>query len=655
MADLYSILPGLDPNGQDILEAELLIKQVLEAKYPDLDLREGTGVRDLVLRPTSFALALAKKGYDSYFSQNLLGGMDNDTPTELVDGVLSNLFLTRNTGTFSVINARLYFAREKSVTLSTNTSFSPNGTLLFFPATSLSFPASAMQFDAFQNEWYIDVDLVAAQRGSEYNLSSGSLLYFSNFDPFFLHGEINNLSQISSDAETNLQFIARAKDAISTRNLINAPSISSRLKSEFNFIPRIRTIGASDPEMFRDLLPIAGQTFPAVLSNSTTLSDGGTKLLIEKVNHGYIVGQKLTIREVGTNVILSNTPVTNVIDSSNFKVALGYTITPPRAMARVYIQEIWEPTYVHSGGKVDIHCSSSVIDELVQYTTNAQGKCTITGPIYKLARSTSSGGELPDTIPSGTPYTLSHPDWTSRTDVTITQDSSNNILVKLDNGFPLPVGRLIHIQGWPTAASNLYLPVREIVDEWSAYVGNTATDYTVDPGLAPQINFVHAPKDFGFSTYQTLTLDFGASQANKTASFVTSSFQYLDSIQSYLELEDNRVVCGDYLARGFDVYVVNFNLIVYDNFSVTSGQAADIVTSYFNSLEPGQDLIISEVIAALTSQGLSGLRTPIGVSYALYTKDLFPASTVALVDKIQPLNSSSVYLLGSMIVTPQAL
>lgn len=655
MADLYSILPGLDPNGQDILEAELLIKQVLEAKYPDLDLREGTGVRDLVLRPTSFALALAKKGYDSYFSQNLLGGMDDDTPTELVDGVLSNLFLTRNTGTFSVINARLYFAREKSVTLSTNTSFSPNGTLLFFPATSLSFPASAMQFDAFQNEWYIDVDLVAAQRGSEYNLSSGSLLYFSNFDPFFLHGEINNLSQISSDAETNLQFIARAKDAISTRNLINAPSISSRLKSEFNFIPRIRTIGASDPEMFRDLLPIAGQTFPAVLSNSTSLTDGGTKLLIEKVNHGYIVGQKLNVREVGSAIVLTNTPVTNVIDANNFKVALGYTLTPSRAIARVYIEELWEPTYVHSGGKVDIHCSSSVIDELVQYTTNAQGKCTITGPIFKLTRSGTPGGEFADTIPINQSYTLSHPDWTSRTDVTITQDSSNNILVKLDNGFPIPVGRLIHIQGWPTAASNLYLPVREIVDEWSAYVGNTATDYTVDPGLAPQINFVHAPKDFGFSTYQTMTLDFGVAQANKTASFVTSSFQYLGSIQSYLELEDNRVVCGDYLARGFDVYVVNFNLIVYDNFTVTSGQAADIVTSYFNSLEPGQDLILSEVIAALTSQGLSGLRTPIGVSYALYTKDLFPASTVALVDKIQPLNSSSVYILGSMIVTPQAL
>ena len=36
MASLYSVIPGLVPTTQEIIEAELLAKQVLEGKFPDL-------------------------------------------------------------------------------------------------------------------------------------------------------------------------------------------------------------------------------------------------------------------------------------------------------------------------------------------------------------------------------------------------------------------------------------------------------------------------------------------------------------------------------------------------------------------------------------------------------------------------------------------
>ena len=68
MTNLYTVIPGLTPSQQEVLEAELLAKQILEAEFPDLDLREGTGLRDLVLRPTSFAFALLKKATDYYFA-----------------------------------------------------------------------------------------------------------------------------------------------------------------------------------------------------------------------------------------------------------------------------------------------------------------------------------------------------------------------------------------------------------------------------------------------------------------------------------------------------------------------------------------------------------------------------------------------------------
>ena len=64
MADLYSVITGIQPDQQDIVEAELFARQILEAKFPDLDLREGTAIRDLVLRPSALLLAICKKGFN---------------------------------------------------------------------------------------------------------------------------------------------------------------------------------------------------------------------------------------------------------------------------------------------------------------------------------------------------------------------------------------------------------------------------------------------------------------------------------------------------------------------------------------------------------------------------------------------------------------
>ena len=85
MSNLYSVIPSLTPNAQEVIEAELLAKQILEAEFPDLDLREGTGLRDLILRPTAYAMALLRKSTDYYFAQNTIKGVNDTTDTEIVD------------------------------------------------------------------------------------------------------------------------------------------------------------------------------------------------------------------------------------------------------------------------------------------------------------------------------------------------------------------------------------------------------------------------------------------------------------------------------------------------------------------------------------------------------------------------------------------
>ena len=62
--DLYSVIPGIQPSQQDLLEGQLLAVQILQAKYPTLDLREGTGLRDTLIQPAGMALAVLRLALD---------------------------------------------------------------------------------------------------------------------------------------------------------------------------------------------------------------------------------------------------------------------------------------------------------------------------------------------------------------------------------------------------------------------------------------------------------------------------------------------------------------------------------------------------------------------------------------------------------------
>lgn len=652
MSDLYSIVGSIQPTQQDILEAELLAKQILEAQFPDLDLREGTGIRDLVLRPSAFILALCKAGFDSYFSQNTLAGLDDNSPQSTVDGLLSNLFLTRNVGSYSVINARMYFARSKSVTFSTTDSFSVDGSLLFFPAENITIPASGMSYDSFQNEYYVDIDLVASEKGSNYNISSGSLLYFTNFDPYFLHGEINYLASESTSPETNTQFIARAKSAISTRNLINSPSIISKMTSDLNYTGKISVIGAGVSGMYRDQIKVLGGPVSTLSGVEMHFTDAGSTIQINIPGHPLVVGQYLDIVEnvpVGvllTPLVLRRVKVNAVIDAGNIQVLVPITMSA-RSLYPPTITVLNDEVFVHQGGTVDVFCSDRVNQALHKYTLDYHGRATVTGPVYEISRSGVSDGDA-DTVPAMASYSKRYPGHTVESNVTFSQSGDGTITVSFVN-HPMSVGRMVNILGWPTSLSSNFYVVSSIVDQNTFKVGRGLPVFTIGSGLTPSLKYVYPQNDLGFSVDQTLTLDFGPSQANRTATMVVKSFSNLDSIQAYLNLSDNRVVCGDYLARGFDIYVLDFNIVVYDEAPPTSGLAATYIQQYLSTLAPGEDLVLSELSAYLiTNASVGKLQTPLGVTYYFYTKDLFTAQTGSIVDVLTPETSTSVFVLGNV-------
>lgn len=648
MADLYSVILGIEPDQQDVVEAELLARQILEAQYPDLDLREGTGIRDLVIRPSAFILAICKKAFDYYFTQNTLAGVTDATPPEMVDAILGNLFLTRNTGTYAVINARLYFARQKSVAIPAATSFSTDGSLLFYPGSVISITDTAMLYDSYQNEWYYDVNLVAAQTGAQYNLASGSLLYFSNFDPFFLHAEINYLATSSTASETNTQFIARAGSSISTRNLINIPSIASNLQQNFNYLDQLLTIGSGSGQlsMHRDQIFVNGPRGIAQLSVSSAYSAGNLNLRLNLSANGFIIGQLLDLTEVGgASWVLRSVPVAVIVDSDTFEVVIPFTFTV-HTLGQFWITTVEPDLWLHQGGCVDVYVGNTVQLSEQQYTLDANGTLSLYGPNYFINRING----LTDTLPTGLSYTLTFPGTTSRGDVLFVQNGTTGVLTCTMVAHCMTVGRLVKINEWPAPGSTLYLPVHSIINGDKFTLGENLPIYTVVPG-AVSLSYVQPDQDFGFSTRQILTIGFGIAHANQTVTFDVFSFDKVESVQNYLASDNNRVICADLMARGFDIYSIDLQLTFYTTLVPSSAEVSTILTPMLAAIPPGTDLLLSDVTAALVSAGMTSLQNPIQASTQLYTKDMWGPQVYVFTDYIKPINNTCVYRFNSVTIT----
>lgn len=639
--DLYSTLPGIQVTPNEVLEAELLAQQILQANYPDLDLREGTALRDLTIRPGATLLAILKKASDFHFAQNTIAGVDNSSSTDILDNILSNWFLQRKLGTQAIINARFFFARQKNVTVTTDLFFSPDNTLKYFPTSSITYPSTVLTLDIFSQEYYIDLDLQAEAQGLEYNISSGSLLYFSNFDPYFLRAEINYLKSASSTTETNTQFIDRASTAISTRNLINVPSIVSNLAANFNFITDIQPIGHGDPEMWRDLVQVE---VPGV----------GTPVQIH-------IGGKVDA--------YCQTPLTSTVVQFTADGSGDISITGPvYSIVRSQISGGEDPDTIAL--TVD-QTVNSLTSSLLVATANVTGHGYTTGTVVTISGAVPSGyngsfvitntgvntftyaiattltspatGTIISSVPL--PYTVSNPNAIT---VSLTSLTSSSLIATGTTATPhgLLPGRYVTIAGATPAGYNGSFLVISTTETTFTYAIATTLSSPASGSITAKA--VSPIVDFGFSNSQEITVSFGGGAANDTASFILNYFQDIDSIQAYLDSSANRVMCGDYLARAFNIYALDVTITAYNGPSPDSVLCSQVVAAYLGGLKPGALFVMADLLANLFAVGITTIQTPLTITYNQYTRDLLPPFTGTIVDILNPEDRTAVFILNSI-------
>lgn len=623
--DLYSYFAGLSVTSDDLLQAEIFARQLISAQFPDTDLREGTALSDLVIRPSATLLALINKALIFYFSQNTLMGATDTTPTNFVDKLMSNWFMTRLEGINSVINVRLYFAKVTSVSLSASTYFSTDGTLQFFPITDQSFASSSLSYDSSSNEYYFDIDLVAAQASSDYDLSSGSLLYFSNFNPYFLHGEINYLVTQAQAQETNTAFIARAESAISTRNLINIPSIIANLSNAFPIVSSILSMGFGDTPMIRDKKLVLTEQ----LETPIWIHLGGMADVYCRTPLTSSIIQLTT--DANGNVIISG-PIYLVETSS---ISAGNTPdTMPAGTPYTLVSQSLQTVPIITGNLTSPGAGTAIMI-LKDHGLENNERITIAGANPVSYNGTWKVNVLDkDTITFST--LINNTNITPITEEGITQAINLNTTYNYVYG---SVGTDKTVSGNPFKAIYSFVP------------GSI-------PGVATgelTCTYIKRSSDLGFSNRHQFQASFGNAFANETISFSLYYFLDIDGIDSYLADPSNRVICADLLARGFNTTFLDISITSYNSILPSANICSGVVTTYLNKLNPGQPFIMSDLLAELYAGGVTTIQTPLDINYTKYWQDM-QANTIGVItdylDEGDPLN---VFSLNSLVVNTQTI
>jgi hypothetical protein len=258
----------IEVAAQDVTDAEAFLEEYLSDKVTDGDYTDGAALRDLVIKAIAFNFAYLRKTADQLrVRQSLLTISEVDTTDDeeaaddAVDEILSNWFGSRNQGTYVRITGYGHATQPIDISIRSDTVFYKTAELpflldnndedLFIPAEELTplFDSSGEITD-----YIFPIPLIAELPGKDFEIEAGAFASFDAFNPYVTRIETLEKGSGGEDTEESTDYISRAQNLITVRNLINARSNDAVLRDEFEDIKGLLTVGMGDPEMIRDLI-----------------------------------------------------------------------------------------------------------------------------------------------------------------------------------------------------------------------------------------------------------------------------------------------------------------------------------------------------------------------------------------------------------------
>ena len=250
-------------------QAETLVIGLLRDAAPNLDLRRGTVLRDLLVRPAAAFYALeADRLAQAQATRSLQLMADSATPPAQadVDAILSNFAVEQRVGGKASGLVRITTAYNRAYTLDAGLVLSTLDGMQFGPGATY-----AAKPDADANDWrqlpllpaadgvnyYFNLPVAALLAGADGQVPAGTAFTLSSSFSGFISATAAADFSGGADAETLDALIERLPTAISHRSLESRASIDAMLRSSDHggfgdILQDVSVLGYGDEGQLRD-------------------------------------------------------------------------------------------------------------------------------------------------------------------------------------------------------------------------------------------------------------------------------------------------------------------------------------------------------------------------------------------------------------------
>ena len=262
--------PLLNRVGDNPLDGDLetFLVERLQIEYPDMDVSNFSGIRDLVIRPMKTMLEPIRREINGVKLRQSILNADQMTKEEL-NILLENFFLSVRDGNLATGVVRIFFSTPQSIVVPSTASFFTDAGLEYIPVASSAISSSEMAFNFSNNEYFFDVDVEAIDVGSTYNIGSGQII---RVDGVLSATRVTNRLPITGGTaqETNQEAVTRAKSSITVKNLSTKRGVKTLLNETFPTIEDVKVVGFGEPEMLRDIVegPVSVSNVPGGVPNT---------------------------------------------------------------------------------------------------------------------------------------------------------------------------------------------------------------------------------------------------------------------------------------------------------------------------------------------------------------------------------------------------
>lgn len=262
-------MPTVTISERDRKQAELYLETFLTQARPDGDFARGSYLRDLVISSMAYTVAHlraeAKLALDRSSVKRVKAMAPGTDRDEAADDAMSNWFISRKSGRPSRGVILLHLSQKMDLTIPGNTRFYYSPALSFVPDTdgeTVVIPASSVVEVAGTSgavvSRYAVLAVVATDAGADHDVEPAVWVNWDRFSPYVTRVENVQTFVGGKSEETTDELLARADDAVSTRDLMTDRGIRAVLKDKFTTVDDVVVVGAGDPEMTRDLVGASG-------------------------------------------------------------------------------------------------------------------------------------------------------------------------------------------------------------------------------------------------------------------------------------------------------------------------------------------------------------------------------------------------------------